>query len=150
VAETTVRRLLCCGFRRTGKATEQVYQCWLRIRREINVFFSGSNITCFTFLYQFVTYLLDLPPSIYFRYIILLKQFCYSILIYFCVFGLKEPKLSWGRFYFHPITWDITTLCAFICLEPVYTATQNYPLRIKKTWAGVSSYKTDLFLYVLS
>jgi hypothetical protein len=21
-------RLLCCGFRRTGKATGQVYQCW--------------------------------------------------------------------------------------------------------------------------
>jgi hypothetical protein len=28
VAQTTVKRLLCCGFRRTGKATGQVYQCW--------------------------------------------------------------------------------------------------------------------------
>jgi hypothetical protein len=38
VAETTVKRLLCCGFRRTGKAMGQVYQwCW-RIYREINVF----------------------------------------------------------------------------------------------------------------
>jgi hypothetical protein len=27
VVETTVR-LLCCGFRRTGKAMGQVYQCW--------------------------------------------------------------------------------------------------------------------------
>jgi hypothetical protein len=28
VAETTVRRPLCCGFRRTGKATGHLYQCW--------------------------------------------------------------------------------------------------------------------------
>jgi hypothetical protein len=43
------QKLLCCGFRRTGKATGQVYRCWWRICREINVFFSGSNITRFTF-----------------------------------------------------------------------------------------------------
>jgi hypothetical protein len=43
VAET-----LCCGFRLTGKAMGQVYQCWWRVCREINVF-PGSNITCFTF-----------------------------------------------------------------------------------------------------
>jgi hypothetical protein len=35
VAETTVRIvLLCCEFRCSGKATEQVYQCWWRIHRE--------------------------------------------------------------------------------------------------------------------
>jgi hypothetical protein len=39
VAETTVKRLLCFGFRRTGKAMGQVYQRWWRICREINVFF---------------------------------------------------------------------------------------------------------------
>jgi hypothetical protein len=38
VAETTVKRLLCCGFRSTGKAMVQVCQCWWRICREINVF----------------------------------------------------------------------------------------------------------------
>jgi hypothetical protein len=27
VAETTVKRLLCCGFRSTGKVMGQVYQC---------------------------------------------------------------------------------------------------------------------------
>jgi hypothetical protein len=48
--ETEVKTLLCCGFRRTGKAMGQVYQCWLRICREINVFFPGSNITCFTYI----------------------------------------------------------------------------------------------------
>jgi hypothetical protein len=37
VAETTITRLLVCGFRRTGKAMEQVYRCWWRICREINV-----------------------------------------------------------------------------------------------------------------
>jgi hypothetical protein len=31
-------RLLCCRFRRTGNAMEQVYQCWRRIWQEINVF----------------------------------------------------------------------------------------------------------------
>jgi hypothetical protein len=33
VAQTTVKKkkLLCCGFRRTGKAMGQVYQCWRRI-----------------------------------------------------------------------------------------------------------------------
>jgi hypothetical protein len=33
-----VKRLLCCGFRRTGKATGQVYRRWWRICREMNVF----------------------------------------------------------------------------------------------------------------
>jgi hypothetical protein len=47
MAETTVKRLLCCEFRRTGKAMGQVYQCWWRICRE-NVFFPGSNMTCLT------------------------------------------------------------------------------------------------------
>jgi hypothetical protein len=31
-------RPLCCGFRRTGKAMGQAYQCWWRICQEINVF----------------------------------------------------------------------------------------------------------------
>jgi hypothetical protein len=31
VAEATVKRLLCCGFRRIGTAIGQVYQCWRRI-----------------------------------------------------------------------------------------------------------------------
>jgi hypothetical protein len=47
VAETTVKRLLCCGFRRTGKVMGQVYHCWWRICREM--FFPGSKITRFTF-----------------------------------------------------------------------------------------------------
>jgi hypothetical protein len=60
VAETTVKRLLCCGFRRTSKAMGQVYQWWWRICREINVRF---RVECHMFyvLYPFVTYLLTLP-----------------------------------------------------------------------------------------
>jgi hypothetical protein len=38
VAETTVKRQLFCGFRRTGKAMGHVNQCWWTICREINVF----------------------------------------------------------------------------------------------------------------
>jgi hypothetical protein len=34
---TTIKRLLCCGFRRFGKAMRQVHRSW-RIYREINVF----------------------------------------------------------------------------------------------------------------
>jgi hypothetical protein len=57
VAETTVKGLLRCGFRRTGKAMGQVYQCWWRICRES--FFFPSSIFCV--IYPMVTYLLTLP-----------------------------------------------------------------------------------------
>jgi hypothetical protein len=61
VAKTTVKRLLCCGLRRTGKAMGQVYQCWWRICRKINVFSPRFEYHTFYALYQFVTYLLTLP-----------------------------------------------------------------------------------------
>jgi hypothetical protein len=60
MAETTVKRLLCCRFRRTGKAMREVYQCSCRICREINVF-SRLEYHTFYVLYPFVTYLLTLP-----------------------------------------------------------------------------------------
>jgi hypothetical protein len=52
----------CCGFPRTGKAMGQVYQCYWRIYREINVF---PRFECHMFyaLYPFVTYLLT-PPLV--------------------------------------------------------------------------------------
>jgi hypothetical protein len=52
VAETTVKRFLCCGFRRAGKAMGQVYQCWWRICREVNVF-SRFEYHMFYVLYPF-------------------------------------------------------------------------------------------------
>jgi hypothetical protein len=57
VAETTVKRLLCCGFRRTGKAMRQVYQCWWRICLEIHVFFRFES-HLFYVLLPSVAYLL--------------------------------------------------------------------------------------------
>jgi hypothetical protein len=63
-AETIVKRLLCWGFRRTGRVMGQVYQCWWRICREINVFFSTFEYHVFHVLYPFVTYLLTLPSYI--------------------------------------------------------------------------------------
>jgi hypothetical protein len=60
--ETTVKRLLCCGFRRIGKAMGQVYQCWWRICREINVF-PTFEYDMFYVLYPFVTPLLTLPRN---------------------------------------------------------------------------------------
>jgi hypothetical protein len=59
--ETTVKRLLCCGFRRTGKAMGQVYRCWWRICREISVSFSSFEYHMLYVVYPFVTYLLTLP-----------------------------------------------------------------------------------------
>jgi hypothetical protein len=59
VAETAVKRLLCCGFLRTGKAMRQVYHCWWRICREM--FCPCSNITCFTF--HVVTDLINALPG---------------------------------------------------------------------------------------
>jgi hypothetical protein len=51
--------VLRLGFRRIGKAMVQVYQCWWRICREINV---CSRMECLMFyvLYPFVLYLLAL------------------------------------------------------------------------------------------
>jgi hypothetical protein len=59
LAETTVKKLLCCGFRRTGEEMGQVYQCCWRICREINVF-SRFEYYKFYVLYPFVTCLLAL------------------------------------------------------------------------------------------
>jgi hypothetical protein len=58
------QKLPCCGFRSTGKAMGQVYQCLRRICREINVFFSGSNITCFAlYIHLWPIYWLSLVSS---------------------------------------------------------------------------------------
>jgi hypothetical protein len=57
VVETRVKRLLCGGFRRTGKAMGQVYQCCWRIYQKINVF-SRFEYNMFYVLYPSVAYLL--------------------------------------------------------------------------------------------
>jgi hypothetical protein len=55
VAETTIKRLLCCGFRRTGKAMGQVYQCWCP-----SFEYHMSYVP-----YPFVTYLLSLAVALH-------------------------------------------------------------------------------------
>jgi hypothetical protein len=60
LAETTVKRLLCCRFRRTSKVMRQVYKCWWRIWGEINVFFR-FEYHMFYVLYRSVTYVLTVP-----------------------------------------------------------------------------------------
>jgi hypothetical protein len=57
VAKAAVKILLCCRFRHTGRAMRQVYQCWRRVCREINVF-PRFEYHMFSVLYPFVTYLL--------------------------------------------------------------------------------------------
>jgi hypothetical protein len=37
------------------KAMGQVYQCWWRIYREVNIFSSGSNIICFISIFVLFT-----------------------------------------------------------------------------------------------
>jgi hypothetical protein len=61
LAETTVKRLLCCPYRSTDKAMGQLYQCWWRICREINVSFFRFEYHMFYVLHVFVSYLLNLP-----------------------------------------------------------------------------------------
>jgi hypothetical protein len=55
VAVTTIRRLLCWRFRRTGKAMSDMSR---------NKCFSGFEYHMFYVLYPFVTYLLTLPRII--------------------------------------------------------------------------------------
>jgi hypothetical protein len=65
VIETTVKMLLRCGFRRTGKAIGQVYQCWWRICRETNVLRSMSICDLFTdswFKRQIVWFIFRMCP----------------------------------------------------------------------------------------
>jgi hypothetical protein len=52
-----LKRLPRCGFRRAGKAMRQVYECWWRICREINLSFMFEYVLR---LYPFVTYLLTI------------------------------------------------------------------------------------------
>jgi hypothetical protein len=73
VAETTIKRFLCCGFRRTGKAMGQVYQCWWRIFREINAF-SRFEYHVFYVLDPSVTYLLAFPHISYSFFLIISKS----------------------------------------------------------------------------
>jgi hypothetical protein len=56
VVEATVKRLLCCGFRRTGKAMGQVCLCWRTICRERNAF-TRFEYRVFYVLYPLVIYL---------------------------------------------------------------------------------------------
>jgi hypothetical protein len=60
VSETTVKRHLFCGFRRISKAMGQVYQCWWRICREINILlqFQMSHVLRFVYICD---HLLTLP-----------------------------------------------------------------------------------------
>jgi hypothetical protein len=67
VAETTVKRLLSCRFQHTGKTMGQVYQCWWRSCREINVF-SRFKYHMLHVLYQFVTHLLTVPHKYQLHY----------------------------------------------------------------------------------
>jgi hypothetical protein len=71
VAETTVRRHLFCGFRPTGKAMGQVYQCRSRICREINIL-SMLEYHIFYVFYPFVIYFLA------FLRMLLLRRLCFT------------------------------------------------------------------------
>jgi hypothetical protein len=57
VAEPTVKTLLCCGFRRTGKAM------LVEDMSRNKCFFFRFEYHMFYVLYQFVTYLLTLPRN---------------------------------------------------------------------------------------
>jgi hypothetical protein len=62
VAETTVKKLLCCGFQQAGKVMKRVYHFWWRMCQEIHVF-SSFEYHAFYVLYPFVTCILTLPRT---------------------------------------------------------------------------------------
>jgi hypothetical protein len=64
VAEKIFKRLLCRGFRRTGKAMGQVYRCWWRICREINVFTRFEFHMFYVYIHSRPIYLLSLVQDI--------------------------------------------------------------------------------------
>jgi hypothetical protein len=74
VAGTTVKRVLCCGFRRIYKTMGQVYQCWCRICRQTNVFLR-FEYRMFYVSYPFVTYVLTLLRIIRFTCNLIFRTF---------------------------------------------------------------------------
>jgi hypothetical protein len=83
VAETRVKRLLCCRFQHTGKAMGQVYKCWWGLYREINVF-SRFEYRMFYVLYAFMTYLPT--ASSYYTYFSFLSVSCFRRPSHFLLF----------------------------------------------------------------
>jgi hypothetical protein len=81
VGETTVKRLLCCGSRRTGKAMGQVYQCLRRIYRISHVLRFVSICDLFTdsasycSLYGFALYL---PSGVYMYLVLFATRFSFA------------------------------------------------------------------------
>jgi hypothetical protein len=97
VAETTVKRLPCCGFWHACTVMGQVYQCWWRICKEINVFFFWcSNITWFTF------------------YVHLWPVYWLS-LIYMNVYG-KEQAVALPNLW--SFEGNLQKYCGFLCATP--------------------------------
>jgi hypothetical protein len=83
VAEKTVKRLLCHGFRCTGKAMGQVYQCWWRVCREI-IPPPKFEYHIFYIVYPFGAYLLT-----------------HSLVKKFCVLGLLLMNMGYHYVELH-------------------------------------------------
>jgi hypothetical protein len=135
VAETTVKRLLCCRFRSTGKVMGQVYQCWWRMCREIIVFFSGSNIM-FYVLYQFVAHLLTVPRIIQMSVVKLIpakgmKSFAFAD--YVCHHKLKRKQ------HFSATVWSYCLL-SWKCL-PLHDI--QYP----RVWATAGKHLIKMWFF---
>jgi hypothetical protein len=129
VAKTTVERLLCCGFRRTGKAMGQVYECWWRICREIN-FFPGLNITCFTFM-SIRDLFTDSPSYIYMCWMLgcclILRPFIDVLSISMVVLEVLKARWMWtwkisGSFRF----WSFSGQCRSISRGDCETSVKFY------------------------
>jgi hypothetical protein len=128
VTETTVKILLCCGFRRTDKAMGQVYQCWWRVCREINMF-SSFEYHIFYVLCPFVIYLHTLPRAYLLKPLGGVRVFAafkpfdvysdtdrqgiyvaldlFSLVTWRNVTRSGEAKYSWGNKYIFPYTMQL-------------------------------------------
>jgi cellulose synthase/poly-beta-1,6-N-acetylglucosamine synthase-like glycosyltransferase len=111
VAETTIKRLLCCRFWRTDKVMGQMYQCWWRICQDINVF-SRFKYHMFYILYPLVTSLLTLPHGIT-KLDILYIETEISLLasLHMAVYGTRNTLVPLCHNFFEQRTMHVFECC---------------------------------------
>jgi hypothetical protein len=127
VVETTDKILLCCAFWRTGKGTGQMYHCWWRICREINVFpqVRMSHVLCFISICNWFT---DSPsynnkffPLLWERDVIIFRLLC----DHFCD-HLRFFKITWFFLLLCvPAVWEPANWCRICALDAWSPVSRN-------------------------
>jgi hypothetical protein len=117
-----VKRLLCCGVWRIGKAMEQVYQCSWRTCREINAFSSFEYQTfyvlspCVTHLLTVICIVTDfIKASLVNGSVNMFQHTCHATIRWKCLFLLSAPHKSMSAVF---SAWSVSRLCITgVCLQ---------------------------------